>query len=308
MSLSSTAEGIRRTRERTVENEEETRWYVRYPNALRLCAVRCVLSAGFAAVSVASEQRLYELARYDDARVSYALSVVTAACTAQSIFVNSTAGYCVDRYGRKPVLVAACLGSSLARALPVLRPSVRSYVAYRVLNVASLSVASTALLAMFSDIFGGRTSEAYQQCRHQRFLMMALTRTLVLRYASRWTRTRSNFVAGAILPALAAVAFACFVTETKVDSSRSKAVKTRSTNPTRSLTYFYENSRRRAVAAMILLRWYVVVVVVPSLSLSLTAHVSTTNRSAAAFRRTRITWRRHVERRRFDGPSRTASA
>ena len=220
--------------------------------------MRSVISAGFASVMVASEHYLFELTGNSARRTKRITSLISTLSSAQSLPVNAIAGFLIDRYGRKPVLVVSCMLSGLARALPVLYPRVWVYVAYRLLNGAASASIMTAVSAMFADMLGGRSTEKYQSTLQIRFLVMAFVRMIVLRIAGRSKNLRWNFIAGSVLPTVAGILFALFSKETRphcrVEKEKKKKSETSSVstlNPLHFVKYFSRNVSLRCVAMML---------------------------------------------------------
>ena len=250
-------------------------------DVLLLCGIRSILSGGVAAVMVASEHYLFtKIMKRDSGKTQRVVSLISTLSTVQAMFVNGLAGYSIDRFGRKPVLVAGCFLSAFARSLPVLRPTVRSYIVYRLLNSFSFTAVTTSLVAFLSDRLGGRASEVYQDCLQKRFLMMAIVRMITLRIAGRSKNLKYNFIAGSILPALAGILFALFVRERQGErmgtlreaidrgdaAEKQRKVKVNATRPTKQgfgasynplnfVTFFGRTETLQAVAALLVIQY-----------------------------------------------------
>eukprot|EP00939_MAST-03C_sp_MAST-3C-sp1_P004381 g4381.t1 len=271
-----------RARKKSAAVAECSKWW-KDRDVVLLCGIRSILSGGVAAVMVASEHYLFtEITKKDSRKTQRVISLISTLNTAQMMFTNGVAGYSIDRFGRKPVLVAGCFFSAFARALPVLRPTVRSYIVYRLLNSVSFTLITTSLIAFLSDRLGGRASEVYQDCLQKRFLMMAVVRMITLRIAGRSSNLKYNFVAGSMLPALAGFLFAFCIrerrgeltnaTERRIDGDKVEVRKKEnvnraaigrrketllgtSYNPFNFVTFFGRTEKLQAIAALLVFQY-----------------------------------------------------
>ena len=224
--------------------------------------MRSVVSAGFASVMVASEHYLFELTGNSARRTKRITSLISTLSSAQSLPVNAIAGFLIDRYGRKPVLVVSCMLSGLARALPVLYPRVWVSSVYRLLNGAASASIMTAVSAMFADMLGGRSTEKYQSTLQIRFLVMAFVRMIVLRIAGRSKKSTMEFrLLVPCYPLLRVFSLLCFRRKRDLvivlRKRRRREKKKRETssvstlNPLHFVQYFSRNVSLRCVAMML---------------------------------------------------------
>eukprot|EP00940_MAST-03C_sp_MAST-3C-sp2_P000130 g130.t1 len=228
---------------------------------LRLIGIRSVISSGIACVMVSSEHLLFKITGRNSTKTQRALSTISTLGTAQSLFVNSLAGYVTDRFGRKPIIVLGCFMSSVARSLPVIFPTVPSYVVYRLLNSAAMTFITTPLVATLSDRLGGRSSERYQDCLQKRFLVMAIARMITLRIAGRSRSLKGNFIAGSLLPAIAGVLFLLFIRESSPRNMQRRNRRPVASRPIKSfdpfgfLKFFARSKANQAIAALLILQY-----------------------------------------------------
>lgn len=166
-------------------------------------------------------------------------------------------GNAMDSFGRKPVLVAGCLLSTLARATTALNPeSSRAYVFYRLVNANSLMPVMQASSLLLLDSCGGdRNSPLYLQTNRRLFMMLAVARITFTRVAAHLALTRGHSPASIMLWAArftlaSAAIFAMRVKEKprpEIPFSISKAWSS-------STLFFFQTPKRRLLALMLVLR------------------------------------------------------
>lgn len=142
----------------------------------------------------------------------------------------------MDAYGRKQVLVAAPLVCGLARLWVARKPSLPSYVAYRMLLVSVCAPYFSAGRAAVADVLD-RSSDRYTRVTQKMEMVRTAVRMVALWLAGRVTSSRKSMaIAGSV--ALGSAAASLLVDETLPAESRRPVQWKELRNPLASIKFF----------------------------------------------------------------------
>ena len=177
---------------RRTQHERKQIWLLIATRSCSACAM-AMLAAG------AANDLFLRLNGGDFARTQRLLSAVATINTVADFVVAPVVGGSIDAFGRKGALLFGQAIDALMRLLVAVRPSVVTFVLYRVSHEMARRMIVPARSAMFGD-YVGRGSTDYILLQQLQGQVSTVARTVALQLGSRLIRDgnfRANFAAAA---------------------------------------------------------------------------------------------------------------